>query len=134
MREKRQKVDIHAHTFSVYVCLSVCEETFTWRLCLSEGFWALVVQANSVTGECQDSILTKSKSRLAYQGCQWGFVSHQSALILSLNQSVAFLQILCVPSVRPENSWGSALVISETCICSVIKIHLDQNSKSNCLQ
>lgn len=62
------------HPLIVGLCafVSVSEQRFTWRLCLSEGFWVLARQANIVTGECQDS-LTSSKSHLTRQGCQWGF-------------------------------------------------------------
>lgn len=36
--------------------MCVCEQKFTWRLCLSQGFWVLVAQSNIVTGDCQDSL------------------------------------------------------------------------------
>lgn len=46
---------------SVSRCVSVCVVWFTWRLSLSEGFGALVLQTNTVTGRCQD-LLAPSRS------------------------------------------------------------------------
>lgn len=58
---------------SVCVCLSVSRNSPGASASLRD-FGVLVVQANIVTGECQDS-LTPSKSHLAYQVCQLGVLA-----------------------------------------------------------
>lgn len=108
----------------MFVCVTVsAKQRFTWRLCLSKGFWVLVVQANIVTGECQDLL---TRSHLTCQVCQWGFGSQ---LCPHTSPSSRLLTYTSTDSICPHPhplpfflGWGGrmALWLQRPCCCQNI--------------